>query len=74
MGYKPIREGDSFVTMGQKLRGFLTSVPLERPALRPLVGSCERCRAYGPLYVVPSGALSQPYLCERCAKAETETP
>lgn len=32
-----------------------------------MVGTCERCKAWAPLFVVCTGALREPYCCEPCA-------
>lgn len=37
-----------------------------------LIGTCEHCWQLARLFVVPSGELREPYLCEHCARRHAE--
>ena len=41
--------------------------PRPKP-MAQMVGKCDRCPARGPLFMVPSRAIYEPFLCEACAK------
>lgn len=33
-----------------------------------LMGRCDRCSSWGPLYAVPTGYLREDYCCRVCAE------